>query len=157
MLGSKAFERGFGKPETVRGIFSYVVVDALNNPKLYNNDGSLAASVLEKHLYTTIPSLNGKQNPIIEYPHDGNDIIFAKWFQRARQRVEINFTPPCPGGVADLFRGVGSGTPLASHPADQAWVDDLDAGFLYKVEVRGMNRSHLFEVKGNDEVQAENV
>jgi hypothetical protein len=153
MLGSKAFERGFGNPETVRGIFSYVVVDALNNSKLYNAQGALPASVLEKHLYITVPNLTGKQNPIVEYLHDGDDIIFAKWFHRDRQKIEIKFDPPCPGGIADLFRGVGSGKPLDSSPSDQAWSDDLDAGFLYKVAIRGTNRSRLFEVTGNDEVQ----
>jgi hypothetical protein len=115
MLGSRAYEREFGKPPVVRGIFSYVVVEALKNPKLYNDEGSLLASSLEQHLYTTVPSLNGKQDPIIDYPRNGPEIIFAKWFTRARQRVQIDVVPPYPGGTADLFRGVGSGTPIASH------------------------------------------
>lgn len=155
MLGSKAWERGFGKPETVRGIFSYVVVEALNNAKLYDENGCLPASALERHLYTTVPELNGKQNPIIDYLHDPTkpDIVFAKWFQRARQKVQIDFSPPCPGVVADLFRGNNTGKPLDSHPADQTWSDEWDAGWLYKVAIRGTDRKCLFEVTGSDEVQ----
>lgn len=157
MLGSKSFEREFGKPVTWRGIFSYVVVDALNNPKLYDDKGTLAATALETHLYTTVPNYNGKQNPIIEYTRDGPDIIFAKWFQRARQTVRIEFTPGCPGGTAELFRGTGTGKPLATPAADQNWTDDLDAGFLYKVAIRGTGRVKLFEVTGEDEVQVVTV
>lgn len=159
MVGSKAWERGFGMPATVRGIFSYVVVEALNNSKLYDENGCLSASALEKHLYTTVPALNDKQNPIIDYPHDPTkpDIVFAKWFQRARQKIQIDFLPPCPGLVADLFRGNNTGKPLDSHPTDQAWSDEWDAGWLYKVAIRGTDRTKLFEVTGSDEVQCVSV
>src|ERR1035437_9470527 len=145
MLASKAWEREFGNPATVRGIFSYVVVEALNNPKLYTSRSEEHTSELEKHIYQTVPNLNGKQSPIVDYPRDfladasKPEIIFAKWFQRSRQRVHIEFDPPIAGGTADLFRGVGVGTPLATKSTDQTWVDDWDAGFLYKVAIRGTN------------------
>jgi hypothetical protein len=159
MLGSKAYERAFGDPPYVRGIFSYVVVNALNNPKLYNQENALLATTLEDHLYTTVPALNGKQNPIIDYPHNitEKDLVFAKWFTRARQTVKIEFVPPVPGATAELYRGFGVGPPLATHPADRTWIDDLDTGPIYKVAIQGTGRKHLFEVTGNDEVQHESV
>jgi hypothetical protein len=155
MLNSKAWEREFGNPATMRGIFSYVVVEALNNPKLYNSDGELPGSELEKHIYRTVPALNGKQDPYVDYLHNPNkpEIVFAKWFQRAQQRVQIDFDPACPGGIVELFRGVGVGKPLATSSTDQPWIDNWDAGFLYKVAIQGTNRAVLFEVTGNDEVQ----
>jgi len=155
MLGSKSWERGFGNPEKVRGIFSYVVVEALNNQKLYTDEGTLPASALEQHLYATVPDLNGKQNPIIDYARNDKspEIILAKWYQRARQKVNVHFKPSIPEARAQIFRGVGSGTPLATAPADHDWSIDLDAGFLYKVTIPDSGRSKLFEVMGNDEVQ----
>jgi hypothetical protein len=159
MLASKSWEREFGNPATMRGIFSYVVVEALKNPKLYTKEGTLPGSTLEKHIYATVPGLNGKQSPIVDYPHDfegdptKSEVIFAKWFQRSRQRVQIEFDPPCPGCTAILFRGVTVGRPLATSSTDVTWLDDLDAGFIYKVEIQGTNRFSLFQVTGNDEVQ----
>jgi hypothetical protein len=155
MPNSKAWEKAFGEAETVRGIFSYVLVEALNNSKLYNQDGCLLASALERHLYATVPDLNGKQDPIIEYPRNPEkpEIIFAKWFQRSKQKVRIQFSPPCPGHLADLFRGSNTGTPLGSSPADQIWDDEWDAGWLYKVAIQGTDRKAYFEITGNDEVQ----
>jgi hypothetical protein len=163
MLASKAWERTFGNSGVMRGIFSYVVVEALNNPKLYTGPGTLPASELEKQIYKTVPDSNGKQNPIVDYPHDylsdpnKSEIIFAKWFQRAQQEVRIEFQPPCPGGTAELFRGVGVGMPLATSSTDNSWIDSWDAGFLYKVAVQGTNRSKLIEVTGNDKVQIVSV
>ena len=159
MLNSKSWERGFGTPEQVRGIFSYVVVEALNNQKLYSEEGTLPASRLEQHLYATVPALNGKQNPIIDYAHNDNnaEIILAKWYHRARQKVNVHFAPPVAGAEAQIFRGVGAGVPLAKGPADNDWGVELDAGFFYKVTIPGTGRSSLFEVTGNDEVQDVNV
>lgn len=155
MLGFKAYERALGEPPEVRGIFSWVVVNALNNPKLYNEQGVLLASSLEDHIYSTVPSYNGSQDPLVEYLHKPPHIVLAKWFNRAQQRVQITFKPPAPGAVADLYRGSSASAPLGSHPADEDWIDYLDAGLFYKVAIRGTQRSHLFEVQGNDEVQCE--
>jgi hypothetical protein len=100
--------------------------------------------------------MNGKQSPIIEYPNDPNkpEIVLAKWFTRARQKVNISFNPPVPGGNADLYRAVSTGAPfVANISAAQGWSDELDAGPFYKIVIRGTDRSKLFEVAGNDEVQ----
>jgi hypothetical protein len=156
MLGSKSYEKALGNPPSVRGIFSYVVVNALNNQKLYDDQGMLRATSLARHLYTTVPDMNGKQSPIIDYPNDPNkpEIVFAKWFTRARQKVNITFNPPVPGGKADLYRAVSTGAPfVAGISAAQGWSDELDAGPFYKIVIRGTDRSKLFEVAGNDEVQ----
>jgi hypothetical protein len=155
MLGSKAWERTLGSPPTTRGIFSYVVIEALNNPKLYDEQGELPASTLERHLYTAVPELNGKQDPYIDYSHDPRkpEIILAKWFPGTRQKVQINFLPSCPGQVARLYRGNNIGKPLGSHSTDESWIDDWDAGWLYKIVIEGTDRKQLFEIVGSEEVQ----
>lgn len=44
--------------------------------------------------------------------------------------------------------------PLDSHIVDgQPWIQELDAGSLYKVAIRGTNRKSLFETTAIDEVQ----
>ena len=128
MLGFKAYERALGEPPEVRGIFSWVVVNALNNPKLYNDQGVLLANSLEDHIYSTVPNYNGNQDPVVEYLHKPPHILFAKWFTRAQQRVKITFDPPVPGATAYLYRGSGAGEPLETHPADEDWIEYLDAG-----------------------------
>ena len=47
----------------------------------------------------------------------------------------------------------GVGCAEAAETADQPWADDWDAGFLYKVAIRGTTRVRLFEISGNEEVQ----
>lgn len=69
-LASKAWEQKLGTPPRVRGVLSFVVTEALKNPKLYNDQKELMASALERHIYATVPTYTSKQNPIIDYAHD---------------------------------------------------------------------------------------
>jgi len=155
MLGSKAWEKPLDKYGRVRGVFGYVITEALNNPKLYDDKGQLTGSALESHLYKTIPTLNNRQDPIIDYPHDNKpEIIIAKWFPRAKQPVEIRFDPPCPGCTAELFQGNNLRDPIDTHSIDNnPWTGEWQTGWLYKVAVSGTTRSQMFEITGTEEVQ----
>jgi hypothetical protein len=154
-FASKAWEQTLGNPPQVRGVLSYVVTEALKNPKLYNARGELTASDLEAHIYNEVPKLSDKQEPVIEYARKPNaELIVAKWVDRQQQTVQIRFLPPLPGATADLFAGGTMKAPLQSHVINgQTWVQQLDANLLYKVAIRNTSRKCLFETSATDEVQ----
>jgi hypothetical protein len=154
-LASKAWEQKLGKPPRVRGVLSFVVTEALKNPKLYDDQGLLTAASLQRHIYTTVPMYTDKQYPIIDYPNDPNkEIIVGRWVPRAKQIVQIQFDPPAPGSTADIFFGNNMKKPLDSHLIDsQPWIQELDAGYLYKIAIQGTQRKFLFETTAIEEVQ----
>jgi hypothetical protein len=154
-FAAKAWEQALGKPVKVRGVLSYVVTEALRNPKLYNDKSELTASVLEAHIYREVPKLSEKQEPLIEYKHIPDaELIVAKWVAKEQQTVHIKFDPPAAGAIADLFAGGAMKAPLQSYPIDGGvWVTELDANLLYKVAIRGTDRKTLFETSATDEVQ----
>jgi hypothetical protein len=156
-FASKAWEQALGNPPRVRGVLSYVVTEALKNPKLYDTQGELTASALEAQIYNEVPKLSERQVPVVEYFHLPNaDLIVAKWVERKWQTVHIQFKPPLPGpgATADLFSGGAMKVPLQSHAIDGGiWIQELDANLLYKVAVRDTDRKCLFETSATDEVQ----
>lgn len=154
-LASKAWEQKLGNPPRVRGVLSFVVTEALRNPKLYNEEGLLTAAALANHIYTTVPQYTERQEPIVDYPNNpGTPFIIAKWVPRAKQTVQISFDPPQPGATAEIFVGNNMQKPLDVHVIDGApWIQELDAGSLYKAAIRGTDRKVLFETVAVDEVQ----
>lgn len=154
-LASKAWEQQLGKPPRVRGVLSFVVTEALKNPKLYDKQGLLTASSLARHIYTTVPTYTNKQDPIVDYPNNPNiELIVAKWVPRTKQTVQITFDPVPLVGTADIFAGNDMKRPLDSHViVGTPWIQELDAGSLYKVSIRGTDRKRLFETTAIDEVQ----
>lgn len=153
---SKSWEQALGNPPRIRGVLSYVVTEALRNPKLYNNQKELTATALEAHIYKEVPNLSNKQEPVVEYPHKpGDELIIAKWVERKKQTVRITFVPPVQGVTADIFAGGAMQMPFDSHVVvdGQVWVQELDANLLYKVAIRDTARKCLFETTATDEVQ----
>lgn len=152
---AKAWEQPLGKPTKVRGVLSYVLNEALRNPRLYSDQGELTASALETHIYKEVPKLSEKQEPVVEYRHIPDaEVIVAKWVPKKQQTVQIKFEPAIPGATADLFAGGNTKKPLASYQVDGAvWATELDANLLYKVAIRGTDRNKLFETSATDEVQ----
>jgi len=155
-LGSKSWEMPLGAPPNVRGAMSFVVNEALKNPKLYDKEGLLTASALGDHIYSAVPKFSQKQNPVVDYDKNPTlpELVIAKWIPRTMQTIQIDFNPEIPGGMADLFAGSNTNKPLGSHAMDgQPWIQQLDAGCLYKVTIRGTDRRTLFETNAIDEVQ----
>lgn len=159
-LGRRAWEQPLGTPPQVRGVMSFVLNQALKNPKLYNEMGLLTASALADHLYSTIPRYTQRQSPVIEYENNRTlpELIIAKWVPRAKQTVQFEFNPVILGARADLFAGNNTNKPLASHLIEGGtWVQELDAGSLYKISIRDTNRKSLFETSAITEVQVVTV
>jgi len=99
--------------------------------------------------------LTDRQDPIIDYANNpAREIIIAKWVPRAKQTVQIKFDPAILGATAQIFAGNNTRVPLDSCVIDgQAWVQELDAGALYKVCIQGTERKTFFEAMAIDEVQ----
>jgi hypothetical protein len=159
-LGRSAWEQPLGSPPQVRGILSFVLNQALKNPKLYNDEGLLTGSALSNHLYSTFPGYTQKQSPVIEYENNPilPELIIAKWAPRAKQTVQFEFNPVIPGARADLFAGNNTNKPMASHLIDRStWIQELDAGSLYKISIQDTDRKSFFETSAIDEVQVVTV
>ena len=155
-FGSKSWEQPLGSPAEVRGVFSYALIEALNNPTLYDpTSGCLTGSVLEKHLYTSIPSLNDKQSPAIDYPHDPTipEIVFAKRAAPKQLKARITFDAKYAGLIAKIYLGTDTKSALQEHPVDgNSWDFPVTPNCLYKVAVEGTESSVLFESNAAKEV-----
>jgi len=153
-FASTAWEKELGNPPRKRGILSFVVTEALKNPKLYNEKNELTADSLEDHLYKRVPELANNQEPIIEYPHKPEGLIVANWVERKKQSVQISFSSSYAGATAEIFFGGELKKPLESHVIDGCpWIQELDAEYLYKVTIKGTDDKLFIETKAIDGVQ----
>lgn len=82
-LGAKSWEKDFGG--TTRGVFSYVLLNALRNEALSDSQGRLTGRVLYSDLHANIPKVMDNQAPDISY-QEAEDIVFLKR-RLNRQRV----------------------------------------------------------------------
>jgi hypothetical protein len=74
-----AWERDLGDPPRPRGIFSYVLMQALENGAARDAAGRLTASSLKVHLENGVQQLKAEQRP--RFLHDApltNDIVFSE-------------------------------------------------------------------------------
>ncbi len=149
-LDSKSWERPFGTPPEVRGVFSHVLMEALESPSLCDSGGSLTGQILAGQLYKEVPKLQNGQNPDIDYKPEF-DIVFLKRFNQKRPQARITFAAQFYGKTIEL---VGKNYPNsdATHVIDaQPWLVGLDP-FNYKLEIKDTRQQKFFEVDGKHEV-----
>lgn len=148
-LNSKAFEKECGTPPSVRGVFSYVLINALESEELKNASGWLTGSVLAHHLYQAVPQHQKGQDPVIDYRPD-EDIQFV---HRHTSPVNVSITFPTAwiGKRAELFGRKYPDTDAEHVITGDPWTMSLDMA-MYKVRVEN-GKSRHFEVDGTAGVQ----
>jgi hypothetical protein len=146
-LGSKAWERSFGGQ--VRGIFSKVLIDGLNDPKLCDDQRYLTGSDLAKWLYTRIPAETDKQDPEIDRYTGPQDIILFKRPPEGPPEARISFSPAYVGKTARLYQGNDTRNAVgeAEIELDWIWQVSVRVDWLYKVAVEGTPAAALFQAE----------
>jgi hypothetical protein len=147
-LGSRAWEQPLGNPPQVRGVFSYVLMEALGDGALCNEDGALTGTMLSNHLHTRVPTFSNKQSPQIEYDPKLEEIVILKRANYVRPEAVIKFAARHVGKEAKLYGAGNLRTPIDTDVVaqDGIWRVHVDVGKLYKIAVEGT--SGTFETLG---------
>jgi hypothetical protein len=148
----KAREKEF-VPGECRGLFSYALLEGLNGAAA-NSDGKITGQSLANYIFNRLPSLTPEkpQEPRFDFEPQ-RDIVIVENVVAAKPNVHITFTPPDEDAHVELF-GPDRQVIDRWRIKDGPWTRALDRG-LYKLQVPGTARSHLFEVPGGEEVRVE--
>ncbi len=139
-LDSKSYERPFGAPPEVRGVFSSVLMESLESPGVCDANGLLTGTVLAGRLVSDMLQQSKRQIPDPEYSPQA-DIIFARRPAPPKITVSISFPPGVFGQTVELY-GRKYPVPDDTHVADaQAWTKSLDPGlYLLKAPSAGVTQ-----------------
>jgi hypothetical protein len=151
-LASPSFEKPLGNPVEVRGVFSFVLMQALQSASLCDSSGVLTGKLLAAQLYKDVPVLQNNQQPDIDYKAEF-DVAFVKRLAPTKPRVIVSFSAAdLIGKTAELI-GRNYPTPEATRIVDaNAWSLLLDPA-AYILQVPGSPyQKKLFEVDGQQEV-----
>jgi hypothetical protein len=149
-LDSKAFEKACGNPPTVRGVFSYVLLGALESGTLQDENGWLTGSVLARYLHKAVPQYQHGQDPVIDY-REQEDIQFVRRTGRPPWNVSISFPQEWIGRRVELI-GRNYPKPDLEHVIDGGrWNLSLELA-MYKIQVES-GESQRFEIDTTDGVQ----
>ena len=152
--GAKARERQIEANGPIRGVFTYLLLEALRKATP-DKQGQVTGQAVANYIQTRWPDLANKELPP-ELPVDtARDLVFAT-HQPALEdlphttetRVKFELSPPVAGDSSILLtngRIEVAHIPLADSHAE--W--SLPAG-LYKAQLQGQPRQQLFEVAGEE-------
>lgn len=151
-LASPSFEKPLGNAGEVSGVFSYVLMQALESASLCDPAGMLTGKLLASHLYKEVPLLQEGQQPDIDYKPE-QDIAFVKRPAPKKPKASISFGAPDLAGKQARLVGKNYPQPDAVQTVNaQPWVVALDPS-LYGLDVPGTPYTKkLFEIDGNQEV-----
>jgi Caspase domain len=144
-LGSKSWEKFLGNPAARRGVFTYALMEALNNPDICDDQGRLTADVLRKFLEAKVPELADKQVPDIDFRPSDADLVIIK--KPSRPKANIEFAAQYAGKSAKLYLGTDTKNPIAEERIqnDKPWQVSVRLNHIYKVAVDGTSAAKLFE------------
>ena len=154
-VDSKSWETDLGVPPQRHGVFSYVLMEALQNDSLCDANGWLMNSQLRETLKKRVPMLRSDQAPFIDYQPD--DFVFIKRiqkpnFQPRKPNLCMTFAPSCTGAEAQLFAGTLD-APKYTHAVNgDPWCLWVEPKKLYKLWIPGSD-SKIFQVDGSEEVK----
>ncbi len=152
--GAKARERQIEEDGPIRGVFTYLLLEALRKATP-NAQGQVTGHAVAQYIHTRWPEIADKEVPP-ELPVDAvRDLVFATrqpaspdLAPKAETLVKFEVVPPIAGDNAILLtdgRIQVANIPLAGNQAK--W--SLPAG-IYKAQLQGHPRQQLFEVAGEE-------
>ena len=150
-LDSKSWERPFGTPPEICGVFSHVLMEALES-QLCDANGLLTGQVLAGQLYKEVPALQNNQLPDISYKPEF-DIVFARRTPPAVLQARVTFGPALQGQQIELLGGSKYPNPDETHLASAVpWiVKPLKKG-LYQLRAPNTGAIKYVSVDGKQEV-----
>lgn len=153
--GAKARERDIPAGGPVRGVFTYLLLEALRETPADAN-GDVWADRVADYVQTRWPSLAPNQPPPVLPVDMQRNVILARRAGKPLCRVEIRTQPAAPDGSPIVVHTYAGGLPkeaLRAAVQDGRARCDLEPG-IYKISLAGTPRSALVEVIGS-QVDAE--
>lgn len=136
---SRAFEQPLGNPAQTRGVFTFALLDALENA-LPDEQGQLTTKGLVGHLKLRVTELREgaqQQPPTFFPPEPDGRFVIRQQPQATRANVTITFAPALFGRPVDLQHGQFKSVLPAPHTAsDEPWQLQLEPG-IYNVVLDG--------------------
>lgn len=147
--GAKAWEQLVGHPPEMRGVFSYVLMQALTDPAIRNDAGHLTGTMLSKFLHSSVPGFSNQQAPSVEYDPGIEETIILKRANYVQPVAVIRFGTQHIGKVSKLYGGSDMSNPLQTTTVgeDGLWRVPVDVSLLYKVAVEAASK--MFETVGS--------
>jgi len=148
-LDSKSWEQPFGSPPEYHGVFSYALMEALENET--DGRGRLSGQQLKLYLVDRVPQLRGDQRPKIRYEASQDLTLIQRLHGWQKPNLRIVFNRSCFGKEVELFAGDNLSKPIGVHVAtEDPWTLRVEHK-LHKLAVPG-DTPRLFELSANQEV-----
>jgi len=149
-MDSKSREKSMGTPPEYRGIFSSVLMDALDSPGLCDRNGVLTGKILADRVTNDVWLQTKKQMPEPEYDPD---FVFLKRHVPPPPNVTIRFEPSVYGQTFDIRGGKNFPNPDATRTASPvAWDEVLDAPpWIYVLKSRETGKETVIILDGSRE------
>jgi uncharacterized caspase-like protein len=115
-LDSQSWEQDFGSPPQRHGVFSYALMEALENEAISDSEGQLTGVRLAEYLNDRVPKLREDQRPKLEFHPLKNLILVQR--RDFKPNLRVIFDRSCFGQDIQLYSGDDVTTPLTTHRAD---------------------------------------
>ena len=150
-LDSKAWDQQLGNPPDYHGVFSFALMNALQDESVCDSQGRLTSAVLAEYLRSEVRKLRPDQQPVIPaVPKDAN-IVFIEKRRSFAPNVSVTFTlgpQLAAGSTVELFEATNPDAPCASQVVNGArWDIALSKRSFYKLRVVGGSVEKLFDSK----------
>jgi hypothetical protein len=147
-VDSKSWEQPLGTPPQPRGVFSYVLMEALNTATVCDAEGKLTGDVLGAHLVKRVTEVRPDQMAKVKTSQFIGDIVFAV-DRKTQPELRVTFLPGFENQSVTLTRDQ---TVVATHViGPDPWPINVAKG-LYRLAIKDVKQSDLLKIDGVQEV-----
>ncbi len=130
-----------------RGVFSYVLMEALNTPTICDDQGQLTSNALAEHLTRRVTEIRKDQAAKVA-TSQFNPIVFSTG-RNTRPTLRVTFNPSLQGKTIVLTRG--SETIDQYMIGELSWSKPVQKG-IYRLAIDGVKQTDLKKIDGTKEV-----
>jgi hypothetical protein len=152
-LDAASWEQELGSPKAPHGVFSFVLMQGLQDEAVCDSEGRLSGSRLKEHIETSIKDIRPDQVArIYPPPERDNEIVFVKKRRVFKPNLKVLFGAGMTGKIVKLVDGANYHAPPEPHQiTGEPWELKKPSGF-YKLEVDGGPSKGPWELKGSQEM-----
>ncbi len=142
--GTRARERALEPGGHIRGVFTYLLLDALKNAPA-DNTGNVCGQAIKNYIHTEWPRLGGDE-PVLEVDST-RDLVLTTRNTPMQTKVQFSFLSPVPSEAVLCVMDGQLNTILNLPVSDGRAECRLKPG-IYKVSLSGTAREKLLQVNG---------
>jgi len=149
-LDSKSWEKPVGNPVETRGVFSYLLLEALESPGFCDDEGRVTGSLLADRLVKDMQDQFKYQIPDPEFSKNP-EIVLVQRVAPPKPKVTIQFDASVFGQTVDLYGKKYPKEPDHTQVADgRPWKLTLSPG-LYQLKSRTTGNHVFIPLDGKQE------